>query len=149
MGAIALAGGGRDAPGHLRHPWQATGTAGRLLEGLAIPSASPLEEAANHDQGFRQIRSDRAAGNGLPSERDVPRSPWPAKGVVNDLERLYRLRRRVNPGPYPFGNPSTSAFTDWAERSSIAFSSVVSRSWMTFSMPAMPSWQGTPMNRPS
>jgi hypothetical protein len=26
---------------------------------------------------------------------DVPRSPWPSKGVVQDLERLYRLRPAV------------------------------------------------------
>jgi hypothetical protein len=24
---------------------------------------------------------------------DVPRSPWPVKGIVQDLERLYVLRR--------------------------------------------------------
>ena len=29
---------------------------------------------------------------------DVPRSPWPSQGVVEDLERLYRLRRWVGRG---------------------------------------------------
>jgi hypothetical protein len=27
---------------------------------------------------------------------DVPRSPWPSQGVVEDLERLYRLRQGVS-----------------------------------------------------
>jgi hypothetical protein len=38
---------------------------------------------------------DRASGNGLPFAGDVPRSPWPSMVVVQDLGRLYRLRRRV------------------------------------------------------
>ncbi len=76
---------------------EATGTAGRLFEGLAAPSATPREKAASGRVGrvgFSLPLSGIARVDGLPSGGDVPRSPWPSKGVVQDLERLYRLRRK-------------------------------------------------------
>src|SRR5215218_652578 len=55
--------------------------------------------------GIGPPRSGIAHGDGMPSGGDVPRSPWPSQGVVQDLGRLYRLRRGVV--RYPYGSAKT------------------------------------------
>src|SRR3954454_8688450 len=74
---------GRDAPDGQRHPLQATGTAGRLRWG----KADAMHEGGSGQGSFPSRRFGAPAGPAL--RGDAPLSPWPAKGVVNGLGRLY------------------------------------------------------------
>src|SRR4051794_23515305 len=86
----------RDAPSPSTTPLQATGTAGRLLEGQALP----LPRTCGRARIPAPIRP-RASRPPCPSG-DAPPSPWPAQGVVDGLGRLYgyggaRRRQRAAP----------------------------------------------------
>src|SRR4051794_9063677 len=74
---------GRDAPDGQRHPGQATGTAGRLRWG----KADAMHEVGSGQGSLPSRRFGATAGPAL--RGDAPLSPWPAKGVVDGLGRLY------------------------------------------------------------
>src|SRR5882724_6579749 len=58
---------------------------------------------------IQRNRQGRRASEATTLCGDVPRSPWPAKGIVQDLERLYRLRRTSGLRQDPPAGPARMA----------------------------------------